>query len=45
MISREVIVGFTVNMVIVLVVMFVVLDLAEARQFLCAFKEEKAFVG
>jgi hypothetical protein len=45
MISREVVVGFTVNMIVLLVVMFVVLDLAEARRFLNAIEGERAFAG
>ena len=45
MINREHLVSFTVNLVVLLVLMFVLLDLAEGRRFICAFEKEQEFVG
>lgn len=43
MISRDKLVSFTVNVVIILVFLFIVLDFVEGRRFMQVFEKEKAF--
>jgi hypothetical protein len=40
MISRQHIISFTSNLVVLLILMFIVLDLAEGRRFIKAFEKE-----
>jgi|LauGreDrversion4_2_1035121.scaffolds.fasta_scaffold102878_6 hypothetical protein len=45
MINQKHLISFTVNLIVLLVLMFVLLDIAEGRRFICAFEQEQEFVG